>query len=83
MSKAGSAPGRVSRGLVALAVRVLPARDQPRYREEFHTELVELRRRYRLGHALRVLSRTWELRRALTETVRTPDGAPVRRVTER
>ena len=69
--------------MVSLAVRVLPAREQPRYAEEFRTELVELPRRYRLGHALRVLVTAWELRRALNETVRAPDGTPVRRATER
>lgn len=73
----------MSRGLTALAVRVLPARDRPRYAAEFHAELVELRRRHRLGHALRVLCSAWELRRALTETVRMPDGAPARRAMER
>ncbi len=64
-----SAPGRVSRGLVALAVRVLPVRDRPRYREEFRVELGALARSQRWGYGLRTLSRAWELHRALTETV--------------
>ena len=82
-TSANPAPGRMSRGLTALAVRVLPARDRPRYETEFHTELVELRRRHRFGHALRVLVSAWELRRSLTETVHTPDGVPTRRAMER
>lgn len=74
--------GQVPQGLVALAVWVLPVRDQPRYREEFRVELGELSRSQRWGYALRTLCGAWELRRALTETVRTPDGTPARRVTE-
>lgn len=77
-------PGRVPRGVVALATRVLPAWGRSRYREEFLGELTELARRERFGYALRVLTRAWTLRHALTEHaltggVRTPDGSPVRR----
>lgn len=79
---ASSVPGRVSRGLVALAVRVLPVRDQPRYAEELREELGELPSSQRWGYALRTLCGACELRRALTETVRTADGTPARRVTE-
>ena len=68
--------GRVPRGVVALATRMLPARERPRYREEFRGELVELPRHERLGYALRVLACAWALRRALTDAVRTLDGSP-------
>jgi hypothetical protein len=80
---AWSTPGGVSRWLVTLAVRLLPVAQRPRYCEEFRVELVELPRRERLGYSLRVLARAWELRRALVESVRTPDGAIARRVAER
>lgn len=76
---AGSIPGRVPRRLVELVVRMLPEHDRQRIREELCAELVDLPRRKQLGHALRVLARTWELRRVLTKTVRTPDGARARR----
>jgi hypothetical protein len=80
---ARSVPRRVPRGLVALAVRLLPVAQRPRYRAEFRVELVELPRRERLGYSLRVLAHAWELRRALVEAVRTPDGAVARRAAER
>jgi hypothetical protein len=80
---ARSVPRRVPRGLVALAVRLLPVAQRPRYRAEFRVELVELPRRERLGYSLRVLAHAWELRRALVEAVRTPDGAVARRAVER
>jgi len=67
-------PERTLRGLVGLAVRVLPVRDRPRYAEEFRVELSEVPRRERWGYALRTLTRAWELRRVLTGTVRTPDA---------
>lgn len=35
--------GRVSRGLVALTVRVLSTAQRLRYREEFRSELIQLR----------------------------------------
>ena len=73
-----SMPGRVPRGLVVLATRMLPVRDRPRYMEEFRDELVELPRHERLGYALRVLAHAWELRRVLTGVARTPDGSPAR-----
>lgn len=76
---AGLMPGRVPWGLVELVVRMLPEHDRQRIREELCGELVELSRREQLRHAVRVLTRTWELRRALTKTVRTPDGTPARR----
>ncbi|MGH3934998.1 MAG: hypothetical protein ACRDS1_08490 [Pseudonocardiaceae bacterium] len=74
-----SLPGRVPRGVVALATRVLPAWERPRYREEFRAEMVELPRQERLEYALRVLARAWVLRRVLTGVVRNPDGSPARR----
>jgi hypothetical protein len=77
---AWSMPGRVPRGLVALAVRLLPAPQRSRYGAEFRVELVELPCRERLGYSMRVLAGAWELRRALVETVRTPDGAAARRM---
>jgi hypothetical protein len=74
-----SMPGRVPRGLVGLAVGLLPAPQRPRYRAEFHVELVELPCRERLGYSVRVLAGAWKLRRVLVEAVRTPDGAAPRR----
>ncbi len=67
---ARSMPGRAASGLVALAVRLLPVAQRPRYREEFGVELVELPRRQRWGYALRVLASAWKLRKALGEAVR-------------
>ncbi|MGH3930580.1 MAG: hypothetical protein ACRDTF_11460, partial [Pseudonocardiaceae bacterium] len=75
ISDSSSALGRVPQCLVALAVQVLPIHERPRYRQEFSVELMELPRQERLRYALRVLTRAWELRSALTETV---DGAPAR-----
>lgn len=78
-SGAGPAPGRVPRGLVAMAVQVLPMQDRDRYREEFRADLHELHRpRQQLGMALRVLTSALGLRRALTETPRNSDGTPAR-----
>jgi hypothetical protein len=65
--------------VVALAVRLLPAPQRPRYRAEFRVELVELPCRERLGYSVRVLAGAWELRMALVEAVRTPDGTAARR----
>lgn len=79
---ARSMPGRVPRGLVALAARLLPAPQRPRYHAEFRVELLELSSWERWGYAWRVLARSWELRRALVEAVCTPDG-PARRAAER
>ncbi|MGH3687835.1 MAG: hypothetical protein ACRDQY_22225 [Pseudonocardiaceae bacterium] len=65
---ANSMPGRV----VALAVRMLPASERVRYREEFRSELLDpefltLPWWKRLGYALRVLARTPLLRWALRD----------------
>jgi hypothetical protein len=64
------APARMAAGLVAHAVRVLPAAHQGRWREEFDAELLEFAeavatRRTQLRHAVRVAGRAWSLRRAL------------------
>jgi hypothetical protein len=72
-------PGRALRGVVGLAVRLLPVAQRSRYREEFGVELAELPRRQRCGYALRVLARAWELRSGLVEAARMPDGEPARR----
>jgi hypothetical protein len=77
-----STPGRSTRRLVALAVRLLPIVDRTRYREEFGVELVDLPRKQQWGYALQALARAWELRKALVEAVRTSDGEPARQ-TER
>ncbi len=68
-------PGRTTRGLIALAVWLLPVGQRPRYHAEFGVELVELPRRQRWGYALRVLASALELRRALVVAVRTWDDA--------
>jgi hypothetical protein len=63
-------PAGVAAGLVAQAVRVLPADHRARWREEFDAELRELAdtavsRWAQVGHAVRVTGRAWLLRRAL------------------
>ncbi|MDQ3765449.1 MAG: hypothetical protein M3460_29590 [Actinomycetota bacterium] len=73
-----SSLGRLSQGLLAFAVRVLPAPARPRYQQEFSVELRDMPQRERLGYALRVLTNAWKLRRALTQTARSPDVAPIR-----
>lgn len=77
-----SITGRVSRALLTMARRMLPEHDRQCAWEEFFADLVELGkrpRRERLGYALRALASAWALRRALTETPRTPDGGPAHR----
>lgn len=80
---APSMPGLLSRGLVALAVRLLPVSQRARYRAEFRVELLELPRRERLGYALRVLGGAWELRRVLVDAAYTSDGATAHRAAKR
>jgi len=70
-------PRRSSRWLAECAVRVLPAVERARYREEFEAELVELAReslRRQVGHGLRLVVRAvplrLELRRPAREHVR-------------
>jgi len=69
------APRRSSRWLLGCAVRVLPAVERARYREEFEAELVELAtRRRQLRHAVRLVVGAvplrFELRRSARERVR-------------
>ena len=64
------APARAAAGLVAQAVRALPAAHRARWREEFDAELEELAagavsRWGQVGHAARLACRVWLLRRAL------------------
>ena len=54
--------------LIGSAVRILPASDQPRYSEEWRSEIWDLAaepRRRHLAHALRVTVRAWSTRRAI------------------
>lgn len=51
--------------LLSAAVAVLPHTHRARYHEEFLAELADLPRSRRVPHALRLLSRSWTLRRAL------------------
>ena len=74
------APARAAAGLVAQAVRALPAPHRARWREEFDAELEELAaattpRWAQIGHAVRVAGRVWSLRRALL--ARAPAGGRV------
>jgi len=62
-----------ARGIVGVAVWMLPARHQARYREEFQIELIDTPRRSQLGYAVRQLGLAWSLRRSLV-------GAPPGRV---
>ncbi|MBB5849944.1 hypothetical protein ACFQ05_22350 [Amycolatopsis umgeniensis] len=61
-----ASPGRTCQRLVSLAASVLPESHRMRYAEEFRGDLREVRRRDRLGHALRLVACAWELRRSLT-----------------
>ncbi|HET9255311.1 MAG TPA: hypothetical protein VFO16_08935 [Pseudonocardiaceae bacterium] len=75
---AWSMPGQTSRGLVALAVWLLPAAQRSRYRAEFGADLVELPCQERLRYSVRVLLGTWEMRWVLG-AVRTRDSVAARR----
>lgn len=71
------APAGAAAGLVAQAVRALPAAHRARWREEFDAELEELAasavsRWGQVGHATRLACRVWILRRALL--TRSPAG---------
>lgn len=68
------ASGLVPRKLVALATRLLPPRERPRYGEEFHVELSELPSREQLRYALRVLANAGRLRRALLQKASSAGG---------
>jgi hypothetical protein len=80
-------PGGVPVGWVALrltgwSVRLLPVQDRPRYREEFESELFDLRKQSRwtqLRYGVRVLARSVALRRELRQSapvmpVQEPEG---------
>jgi hypothetical protein len=65
-----SSPGRAAGQVAGIAVRVLPAGHQARYREEFAAELYDVAEagasRWRqLAYALRLLDRAWMLRAEL------------------
>ncbi len=71
--------GRLSLGMLRVAVWMLPAPQRPRYGEEFRAELAEmdkLPRRAQLGYALSQLARCWQLRCALADTVAAPKRGP-------
>ncbi len=63
----GPHPVGPARGLIALTVLVLPGDARDRYREEFSTELCELRTLGQLGQALTLLVGAIPLRQALQE----------------
>lgn len=69
-------PGRLSLGMTRLAVRALPATQRGRYDQEFRAELAELAERSSLAaltYALRLLTRCWQLRRALIDGATTAE----------
>ncbi len=68
--------GRLSLGMVRVAVWMLPAPHRPRYGEEFRAEMDELPRRAQWGYALSQLARCRQLRRALADTVAAPKRGP-------
>jgi hypothetical protein len=72
-------PG-LSRGLLALAVQMLPAPQRPRYRAEFRADLVELPPWEALKYSGRVLASVWELRQALVDSMRTAADPAAQRV---
>lgn len=68
--RATELPAGAAVRVVLRMVRVLPAGDRDRYRQEYLAELYILAqeqtsRRAQLGHALRAAARMWSLRRAL------------------
>jgi len=63
----GPHPVGPARGLIALAVLVLPSDARDRYREEFHTELGELGLLTQLGQSISLLAGAIPLRLALQE----------------
>ena len=62
------APARVPRQFVELAALTLPLAHRERYRREFTAELHFVARDDQFRYATRVLSRTWSLRLALSES---------------
>lgn len=67
-SQSGLPPGRAARVLIVAACHLLPATHSSRYLEEFSSELSELPRRHRLGHALRILRSAPSLRASIRST---------------
>ena len=63
----GPRPVPPASGLISLAVIVLPRDSRDRYREEFRTELCELRKHAQIGQAASLLACSLQLRRALQE----------------
>ncbi|MFC6022244.1 hypothetical protein ACFP2T_39570 [Plantactinospora solaniradicis] len=61
-------PGAAALRLVGFVVQVLPARERPRYDEEFRAELSRLGGLHQLGYATRLLLSMFALRRALRQT---------------
>lgn len=77
---AGPHPHRTRLGLVAVALRVLPAQHRARYCDEFRAELHDMRGSgQRLRYGLRVLTRAWALRSVLRRMPPAADGAPAHR----
>lgn len=69
--KAGShQPGKVVHLLVAASCLVLPPGHRARYAPEFHSELFELPRRRRFGHAIRILRSAPAIRASLRSSKR-------------
>ncbi len=63
--------------LIGSAVRILPVSDQPRYSEEWRSEIWDLAaepRRRHLAHALRVTVRAWSTRRAILHAKQNDSG---------
>jgi hypothetical protein len=58
---------RSAKGLVGVAVQILPRAERARYREEFHAELRALPRWRQVAYASRQLMLAWSVRRSLRE----------------
>jgi len=70
-----SQPSRRTRCAADLALRLLSPVDRQRFREEWAAELADLPRRDQAPHAFRLLSRSWYLRRELSDKpARNPRG---------
>ena len=70
------APSRPARGVVAVALRVLPAGPRARYAEELLDELGMLGRWAQLRYAAGFAARSWELRRSLRDAEPAPAREP-------
>lgn len=60
-------PSRPAMILVGITLWMLPAAVRPRYSEEFRAEVMGMRRWRQLMYALRLVTRSWELRRCLQD----------------